>query len=646
MVTELKLGSTEGDFRNEMDNLMREDLAQHAKGVKDEIAVKGEAGGKILPVQPVQPGKAREMGLDADSTLDLHQIMAQTWGLEYVNLDDYPVTDYKVIRMVSPDLARTYRVFPLQFDATTNTLTLAISDPANVTVVDDLSVALGCSIHPVVAKEQDIVDRINQRYGVGDESIETLLSENVVEDENVLMDDSAGFVQLSDDPTELAQSPPIKKLATLILLKAIRERASDIHIEPFETMLRIRYRVDGVLREMNSPPPTMSLGLASRLKVMASLDIAETRRPQSGRIKLLLPGDRECDLRVECVPTAHGESISMRVLDKAIMAIGIHDLGMSQEILTDFMKQIRKPNGIILVSGPTGCGKTTTLYAAIREKQTPEDKLITTEDPVEYELEGIVQINVNEAFGLTFAKCLRSILRQDPDCILVGEIRDLETAQISIQAALTGHLVFSTLHTNSAAGTITRLIDMGIEPFLITSTLQAVIGQRLIRTICPNCRTPYTPNEEELLDFGLTLEEVSDITFYHGAGCEECHYTGYKGRMGLFEMLQINEDIINVVLESGTTDDLHALALKQGMVSLRKDGWLKICQGVTTLSEVAAHTPKENIILDEDKEEKDVPPAPAPINVVKAPVRSVGGGLTPATEAAMPVKEDNLPGLV
>jgi type II secretory ATPase GspE/PulE/Tfp pilus assembly ATPase PilB-like protein len=362
-----------------------------------------------------------------------------------------------------------------------------------------------------------------------------------------------------------------------------------LHIEPFAGQLRIRYRVDGVLREIPSPPKSLQLGLLSRLKVMATLNISESRRPQDGRIRLNIEG-REVDLRVACVPTVHGESIVMRVLDKSAMMIGISQLGMQKEVLEPYLKRARKPNGIVLVTGPTGSGKTTTLYATLKEIFDPGSKFITTEDPVEFELPGIVQVNINARVGLTFAACLRSILRQDPDVILVGEIRDVETAQIAIQAALTGHLVMSTLHTNSAAATITRLVDMGVEPFLLTSTLEAIIGQRLVRTICPSCKSPYFPTDEELSEFGVTRDEVEGLEFMQGRGCDDCNFSGYKGRMGLFEMMEVTESIKELILQRATTDDIHAMAVHEGMVTLRQDGWLKICLGLTSFEEVTRHT--------------------------------------------------------
>ena len=323
------------------------------------------------------------------------------------------------------------------------------------------------------------------------------------------------------------------------------------------------------------------------------MNIAEHRRSQDGRIKLTLQG-REIDLRVSTMPTVNGESMAMRVLDKSMMSIGINQLGMGKKTLARFRKLIKRPNGIILCTGPTGSGKTTSLYAAISEINSPQDKIITTEDPVEYEMPGLVQVNINEKIGLTFERCLRSILRQDPDIILVGEIRDLETAQISVQASLTGHLVFSTLHTNSAAATITRLLDMGIEPFLLTSTLKGVVGQRLVRTICPNCKVSYVPSDDDLELYTVTREDVSDITFFHGEGCDECSYSGYKGRIGIYELLEVDSTIIDLIQQRESQDVVHAAAVKNGMSTMNRDGWMKICMGMTTFEEVAANTPTES----------------------------------------------------
>lgn len=648
MVKEFKLSNVDINFDQVMENLVASDPAAKKRSgqVMDEVSASGESGARFGAAEEAEARQELEdFQPDDGADMDMHQVLAEQMGMEYVELDDYPVKDMKVLRMVPPDLAKQYKVFPLNYNEYENRLTLALCDPSNPTIVDDMRLTLGCDINPVVARENDVLDRINQYYGVGEESIGTLLDQyQQDEEEDVLAGDTSGRVIDLSNVEDISKGSPAVKLANLILVKAIQDRASDIHIEPFENILRIRYRVDGVLREMDSPPKTMHLQLISRLKVNANLNIAETRKPQDGRINLLLPEGREVELRVTCVPTVHGESMVMRVLDKSMMQIGIHQIGMSQEVLDGFLKEIRKANGVVLVTGPTGCGKTTTLYSAINEVKSPEDKLITTEDPVEYQVGGIIQVNINEKVGLTYAKCLRAILRQDPDKILVGEIRDLETAQISIQAALTGHLVFSTLHTNSSAGTVTRLIDMGVEPFLITSTLQAVVGQRLVRTICPNCKREHQVTEEEMLEFNLDDEDIQGMTFYEGAGCEECAFTGYRGRMGIFEYLRMTEEMANLILNRATTDDLQVMARKQGMVTLREDGWMKICMGMTTFAEVAHHTPgdtseEKERVANESTASIQGDAAPAPQEPSEGQAQT--DGVTPDGENAA-----HLPGLL
>lgn len=527
---------------------------------------------------------------------DVLKGLAERAGLEYKNISEFDLkSEEKIKRLTSyiPAVeARERRIFPVdefQSDSGVPTLVVAIADPLDITIVDDLRLMLPeHDIQPVVCNEDDIVDTIDRFYGVGDEELDDVIDLLNREEGGKQTDHSRdGEVEINLEA--LANDPPVIKLVNLLLIQAVKDRASDLHVEPFAGIVRIRYRVDGVLREIPSPPKSLQLGLITRLKVMASLNISESRRPQDGRIRLNIEG-REIDLRVACVPTVHGESIVMRVLDKSAMMIGVSQLGLQKEVLENFLKRSRKPNGIIMVTGPTGCGKTTTLYATLREIFDPGSKFITTEDPVEYELPGIVQVNINARVGLTFAACLRSILRQDPDVILVGEIRDVETAQISIQAALTGHLVLTTLHTNSAAATITRLIDMGIEPFLLTSTIEAIVGQRLLRTVCPSCRTPYIPTDEELEEFGVEREEVEDVDFFHGRGCDDCNFSGYKGRQGIFEVLEVTDTIKELILQDGTTDDVHAMAVHEGMVTMRQDGWLKICLGLTTFEEVSRHT--------------------------------------------------------
>ncbi len=544
--------------------------------------------------------------LETDS--DFREVLSRETGIPFVNLSDYaPFGDPTILRYITSTQAKMYKVFPLKLE-NNGSLTIAISDPLNVSVIDNLRLSLDVPINPVCANEDDIVDMIDRYYGLGDDTIAKWLEEEDKKGEDDILGDLAHDHDLSD-LERIANEAPVKRLVNLILIQAIKERASDIHIEPFSDIVRVRYRVDGVLREIPPPPKHMQIGIISRFKIMSEMDIAETRMPQDGRIKLTFQ-DRDIELRVSTLPTVHGECVVMRVLDKQMMMMGIEQLGFGTEILERFMKFLRRPNGIILATGPTGCGKTTTLYAAFNEIVDPTLKLITTEDPVEYQLDGVMQININANVGLTFASCLRSILRHDPDIVLVGEIRDIETGQISIQASLTGHLVFSTIHTNSAATTLTRLIDMGIEPFLLTSTLQAIIGQRLVRTICENCREAYVPTDEELEAFKLSREDIKDMTFFHGAGCPECANTGYKGRIGVFELLSVTEEIKELVLERASSDEINKTALKQGMVSMRKDGLLKVFAGVTTLEEILKHTPEDEEEVDfykamKQKEEKE-----------------------------------------
>ncbi len=593
--------------RKEMETLLKveggvplQDRKQQAKKeMLDKLNKAGEAGTHVGAGEGGLPPGVTEETLHGAGTSaeEMMKTLTEKAGLEYRDINEYDLSDPQKVRRLTSYLlsstCRERRIFPVDEYESEETgrpvLVVAISDPMDITVIDDLRLMLPeHDLEPVVCNEDDIVDMINTHYGVADEDLEEVIGTLESEEGETESDASRrGEVEISME--DVANNPPVIKLVNLLLMQAIKDRASDIHVEPFGGMLRIRYRVDGLLREIPSPPKSLQLGMLSRLKVMADMNISENRKPQDGRIRLNVEG-REVDLRVACVPTVHGESIVMRVLDKSTMMIGVSDLGMQQEVLAPYLKRARKPNGIILVTGPTGCGKTTTLYATLQEVFDPGSKFITTEDPVEFELPGVVQVNINSKVGLTFARCLRSILRQDPDVILVGEIRDVETAQIAIQAALTGHLVFSTLHTNSAAATITRMIDMGMEPFLLTSTLEAVVGQRLIRTICPNCKAPYRPSDEDLFDFGVSHDEVSDIDFFKGRGCEDCNYTGYKGRLGIFEMMEVTEPIKELILSRASTDDIHAMAVHEGMITMRQDGWLKICLGVTTFEEVARNT--------------------------------------------------------
>ena len=564
----------------------------HVEVTKGEEATSLKKGLSLKPegeeAQKLETATAETTTETIAEETDVLKALAEQAGFEFVSLKDFKLKSEKILELVPGDIARTYRVFPLEIESD-GTLVIAISDPLNVHLLDDLQLLLNHPIRAVVASEQEINDLIELYYKMTDETLTNIIKDMESKRELKLTETNEFNI---GDMESIANSPTIIKLVDLILLQAIKDRASDVHIEPTEDKVRIRYRVDGVLRELPPPPKHLHLGIISRIKIMANMDIAETRKPQDGRIKLNVQG-KEIDLRVATLPTIRGEGVAMRILDKSVMMMGLEQVGMHPDVLEKFDKIIHRPNGIILITGPTGCGKTTTMYAAFSRVNSPEEKLITTEDPVEYELPGVIQVNINPKVGLTFASCLRAILRQDPDKIMVGEIRDFETAQMAVQASLTEHLVFSTLHTNSAAGTITRFMDMGVEPFLITSSLQCVLSQRLVRTICPVCKEPYQPTDEELAQFGKTRRDVEGITFYHGVGCEDCAHTGYKGRIGVFELLEVTEPIRELILERASADEIHQAARKLGMQTMREDGWTKIVAGITTFEEVILHTPED-----------------------------------------------------
>jgi len=604
------------DARKQMELLIREEAAmspgdRHSKGFipKNEMATQtrkvkkqdfSKADEEATWITASAPASNMYEDIQVSDDLDMIRALTEKVGLPYASISEFDLNSEEAAEIrgfIPAAIARERCIFPLKEkpspDGGKPILVVAISDPLNITIVDDIRLMLPeHDIEAVVVDEGDIVDSIDRYYGVGDESLDSVIETLGQEVGKEKADRDEG---IEIDVNDLANAAPVIKLVNLLLVQAVQDRASDLHIEPFQGTLRIRYRVDGVLREIPSPPKSLQIGIVSRIKVMAGMNIAETRAAQDGRIRLSISG-KEIDLRVASVPTVHGESIVCRVLDKSTMMIGIRQLGFQEKALTTLLKEAHRPNGIVLVTGPTGSGKTTTLYSVLSEVFDSGMKFITTEDPVEYELPGIVQVNINTKVKLTFAACLRAILRQDPDVILVGEIRDVETAQISIQAALTGHMVFSTLHTTSAAATITRLVDMGIEPFLLTSTLRAVVGQRLIRTICPSCKEPYNPSDDELEEFGVDREDVHEITFMHGRGCDYCNFSGFKGRLGIFEVLKVTEEINELVLQGAPTDEIHALAVhdpKVGMETMRSDGWVKICLGVTTFEEVARQTPRE-----------------------------------------------------
>jgi len=493
-----------------------------------------------------------------------------------------------VIEKVPPSVVQIYKIIPVSLDG--NVLTIAMADPSNIQILDDLHFRLGYQIKGVIAEEKAIDAAILKYYGDKGSSFNEIIGEIETETQGGLGSESARSDDMdASSLQEMANQAPVVKLLNLILLQAIKDHASDIHFEPFEDDFKVRYRVDGALYEMKAPPKSLALALTSRVKVMANLDIAERRLPQDGRI-LVNIGNASVDLRVSVLPTVFGESVVLRVLDKSVVSLSLEQVGMSAGILKEFRRLIQKPNGIILVTGPTGSGKTTTLYSALREINKIEFKIITTEDPVEYDIEGIIQVPIKPKINLDFARCLRSILRQDPDVIMVGEIRDEETAQIAIQSSLTGHLVFSTLHTNDAPGAVTRLIDMGVEPFLITSSLEAVVAQRLVRTLCKKCKEPYKPSDAILQEVGLTRADVGQRDFFIGRGCKVCNFTGYKGRTGVYEFFIMNDAIKELVLQKAPTVVLRQKAQEFGMRTLREDGLIKVFEAQTSIEEIARET--------------------------------------------------------
>jgi type IV pilus assembly protein PilB len=518
----------------------------------------------------------------------LGEALAEQWNTVFVTLYDKQIT-HSLVDIISKTMAEMYRVVPLTLED--NQLTIATADPQKIQIADELRVFLGYEIHVVVATDAEIDKAIETFYSGEVDTVESIVEE--LEEDKDLAEASKGL--LNDGPIDLtsaeamADSAPVRKLLNLVLLMAIKENASDIHLEPFESEFKIRMKADGVLQEMVPPPKHLSFAITTRIKVMANLDIAERRMPQDGRIELSVSG-HPVDLRVSVLPTLFGESVVMRVLDRGVVSLDLDKLGMDDDILRPFREIIKRPNGIILVTGPTGSGKTTTLYSALSELNEPDDKIITTEDPIEYDIEGIVQVPIDSDIGVTFASALRAILRQDPDRILVGEIRDVETAEIAIQAALTGHMVFSTLHTNDSPATVTRLRDMGVQPFLITATVEAILAQRLVRRICKDCKEEYIPDAESLADLELTSDQIVGKTFYRGSGCDKCSGSGYKGRLGLYELLIMTDELRDLVVRNASTEEIRDLARKAGMVTLRDSGMVNMFEGHTTADEVIRET--------------------------------------------------------
>jgi type IV pilus assembly protein PilB len=554
-----------GQILKEME-LVSEGQIQEALEIQKE---KGGAIGRILI----------DLGYVAEEEV-LFALGAQ-WGMEIVNLDDFAIPP-EIIEKVPPSIANMYKIVPVEIDD--GTLVVAMSDPLNVGLLDEVKFMLNTPVKGAVSNEGAIDRAIKRYYGDQVESIEQVIHQ--LEKEEELVD--SGTIDISKIEM-MGSLPPVVKLLNLILYQAIRDKASDIHFEPFENEFKIRYRIDGALYEMAPPPPHIALALISRIKVMSRLDIAETRMPQDGRIALTIAG-KPVDLRVSTLPTMYGESVVMRVLDRSVVSLSLEQIGFNGEELRMFRELIQKPDGIILVTGPTGCGKTTTLYSALQEINMPDLKIITTEDPVEYDIEGIMQVAVNEEIGVTFATCLRSIVRQDPDVILVGEIRDLETAEMAIDASLTGHLVFSTLHTNDAPTAITRLIELEVQPFLISATLQAVIAQRLVRKICLHCKTEFTPTEEMLYELGLRKDDIGNNKFYYGRRCMECNHTGYRGRTAICEILLLTERLKQMIIDGASSGAIREAAREEGMLTLRDRGLHLIFDGMTTVEEIVKET--------------------------------------------------------
>jgi type IV pilus assembly protein PilB len=514
------------------------------------------------------------------------QLIAEQLGTEVVDLRGKEIPA-DVIKTVSATTAKSYQCIPVGMYG--STIHVAMADPLNPSTVDEMQYSIGKEIQLVVADPAQIEQAIAKYYSDSTESVGDILKELGSDADFLKETEEAGKSDNKGELEELANETPIVKFVTLVLQQAIQDRASDIHFEPFEDEFKIRYRVDGALYEMAPPPKHLALPVISRIKVMSNLDISERRMPQDGRITINILG-RKIDLRVSTLPTQFGESVVLRVLDRSSVNLDLESLGLPKFVYEYMGEAIQQPNGILVVTGPTGCGKTTTLYSCLRRINTIDSKLLTVEDPVEFDIEGIMQVAVHESVGMTFSKALRAFLRQDPDIIMVGEMRDLETSQIAIQASLTGHLVLSTLHTNDSAGAVTRLVDMGVEPFLVSSTLMGVLAQRLVRTVCKKCRTSFEPTEHQLSLLNLSPHDLGDKSFFYGRGCAVCNDTGYKGRKGIFELLPVSDQIRVMINDRAPTVVLRQKAVELGMVTLREDGLRCIFDGDTTIEEILKYT--------------------------------------------------------
>ncbi len=508
-------------------------------------------------------------------------------GMEFVDLDamDIPAD---ALKQVPAQMATAYKLVPLQYDEAAKHLVVALASADNFRATDDLQRLMGYRVSAKIADADQVQSALAKYYGVGQENIADIINELAGDHQFDGMENRGESIDL-DTIKEMADSSPVKRLVSMVLLEAIRNRASDIHFEPFEDEFKMRYRIDGVLYEMVPPPRHIAYAISSRIKVMANLDIAERRMPQDGRIPLVVAGN-PVDLRVSVLPTMFGESVVLRVLDRTQVNLDMGKLGLREDDLRVVRQMMGKPHGIIICTGPTGSGKTTTLYAALRELNSIDVKILTAEDPVEYDVDGMIQVQVNPDIGLTFARALRSFLRQDPDIILVGEVRDKETAVMAVQSALTGHLVFSTLHTNDAPSSIARLLDLGLEPFQVTAAVEAIVAQRLVRRICEHCKEEYEPTEDMLMELNLRPEDVKGRRFMYGRGCDYCNSTGYRGRMGIYEVMPMDEEMRELIMKHASSNVLRTEARKRGMRSLRESGLMAIYDGLTTIDEVVRET--------------------------------------------------------
>ncbi|OJW16269.1 MAG: pilus assembly protein PilB [Planctomycetales bacterium 71-10] len=539
----------------------------------------GELLGKVL----VRLGLAKE-----DHVL---KALGEQLGMKVIKLADTTIPA-EMTEIVNESMATTFKVVPISQGKKDKSVTVAMAEPQNPATLSDLGLFLGVPVKGVIASESDVTAAIERIYAGHHESISDVVKQ--IEQDKGLQKMAGRNDNTIDLEAieEMAEAAPVRKLLNMVLLLAIKDKASDIHFEPFEEEYKMRYRVDGILYELVPPPRHLAPAISSRIKVMSNLDIAERRLPQDGKIQLALGGN-SVDIRVSTLPTMFGESVVLRILDRSVVQLDLKKLGMPGDTLARWMDVIHKPNGIILVTGPTSSGKTTTLYATLNELNKIEDKIITTEEPVEYEIEGLIQVPINPEIGVTFAACLRAILRQDPDKILVGETRDLETAEISIQASLTGHVVFTTLHTNDAPSAVTRLRDMGLPTFLITATVEAVLAQRLVRRLCQNCKTEFTPSAEVLMELGLTQEQASAQKWFYGKGCDRCNNTGYKGRQGIYELIVMNDILRDMIVAEVSLDDFREACRKYGMKTLREVGLEAVSEGRTSVEEVLRETMTE-----------------------------------------------------